>query len=330
MNRRRVGTTDAQVTSLGLGGAALGNLFEAISDDVASATIGTAWEDGVRYFDTAPHYGLGLSEQRLGAYLADRPRGEYVISTKFGRLLVPNPRPTGMDPEFVVPDTMLRRWDFSADGVKRSLEQSLDRLGLDRVDIVFIHDPDDHWDDAVNAAFPALAELRDQGVVSAIGVGMNQGAMAADFVWNTDLDVVMLAGRYTLLDQSALGDVLPACIEHDVAVINVGVFNSGVLSSPDPGDDSRYDYGPASTTLIERARRIADVCRRHGTTLPCAAVQFGFSHPSVVSVAVGAGAPAQMTASAEFLNAEIPDDLWRELSAEGLIDTISRPEGKPT
>jgi D-threo-aldose 1-dehydrogenase len=210
--RRQAGRTAAELTILSLGGAQIGNLYHAIDDDDATATVNEAWDSGIRYFDTAPHYGLGLSERRLGAALRTRPRHEYVVSTKVGRLLEPVPAGSGArdDQGFDVPATHRRVWDFSRDGVLRSVEASLQRLGLDRIDVLFLHDPDDHWRQAIDEAYPALAQLRDEGVVTAIGAGMNQAEMLADFVRHTDMDLIMLAGRYTLLEQGALDEFLPS------------------------------------------------------------------------------------------------------------------------
>jgi D-threo-aldose 1-dehydrogenase len=313
-------------TELGLGCAQLGNLYRAIDDEDAAATVNKAWELGIRYFDTAPHYGLGLSERRLGAALAGRTRDDYVVSTKVGRRLEMLAPPYGRDDEgFDVPATHRRVWDFSRDGVLRSLEQSLERLGLDRVDLVFIHDPDDHWDEAVGQAYLALEELRRQGVVSSIGAGMNQTEMLADFVRETDIDVVMLAGRYTLLDQQALEELLPLCDEREVGVVAAGVFNSGVLARDDPPDDARYDYGQASAEIVRRARRIADVCRSHGVPLPAAAIAFPLAHPAVVGVCLGARSPQQIGRSSDLYHLATPAALWSELKREGLLPDCPTP-----
>lgn len=214
-----------------------------------------AWELGVRYFDTAPHYGLGLSEHRLGAALAHRPRSEFLVPTKVGRWLAPSST-AGTDLPiggYEVPATLRRVWDFTADGVKRLLEASLERLGLDHVDIVYLHDPDDHWEAAIGQAHPALADLRDQGKVSQIGVGMNQWEMPAAFVRETDLDLVMLAGRYTLLEQPALAELLPLCVERGVSVIAAAVLNTGLMSRPEVGDDDRSR--PNAGGGLQSARR---------------------------------------------------------------------------
>ncbi len=305
---------------LSLGCAQLGNLYRALPDADARATVDAAWDAGVRYFDTAPHYGLGLSERRLGEALAGRPRGSFVLSTKVGRLLEPLDRVDGPDDGgFAVPATHRRVWDFSRDGIRRSLSESLERLGLDRVDVVYLHDPDDHWREVVETGFPALAELRDEGVVTAVGAGMNQSAMLADLVRRFDVDVLMLAGRYTLLDQRSLDDLLPLCEERGVGIVAAGVFNSGLLARPWPPDGARYDYGDAPPELVERARAIAAVCERHGTSLPAAAIAFPLAHPAVVNVCLGARSPEQVQRNAALHRQGVPRELWGELKAEHLL-----------
>ncbi|MCG8924351.1 aldo/keto reductase [Lentzea sp. CC55] len=307
------------VSRLGFGGAPIGNLYREVSDEEAFGAVEAAWQSGVRYFDTAPHYGLGLSERRLGVALAGRPRDEYVISTKVGRLLEPFDGEGSDDEGFAVPRHFRRVRDYSADGVRRSIESSLERLGTDRVEVVYIHDPDEHWDAAFSQAYPALEELRSQGVVRAIGVGMNQWEMPERFVRETDIDVVMLAGRYTLLEQPALPSFLPACAERGVSVVACGVFNSGLLSKPVVPPDAKYDYADAPPEPVARARAIASVCDRHGVTLPEVAIQFALGHPAVVSVVVGARTAAQMTSNAARFSASIPAGLWDELKSSGLL-----------
>ncbi|KUM69223.1 aldo/keto reductase [Streptomyces griseorubiginosus] len=320
MHRRKIPHTPVEVTELGFGAAVIGNLYRVTAPRTASAAIDAAWDAGIRYFDTAPHYGLGLSERRLGAALRDRPRHEYVVSSKVGRLLVPNEHPRGVDDDgFVVRDDLRRQWDFSRDGVLRSLEETLERTGLDRIDVVYLHDPDDHWQQAADEAMPALAELRDQGVIGAIGAGMNQSAMLARFLRETAADVVMLAGRYTLLDQSALDDVLPAAQAHGKSVVAVGVFNSGLLSQDRPAEGMKYDYQDAPPDLVQRALAIAEVCERYGTTLPAAAIAFPFAHPAVVNVTLGMRTAEQVRRNVELHARPIPDGLWDELRAQGLI-----------
>ncbi|WP_431883909.1 aldo/keto reductase [Micromonospora gifhornensis] len=317
---RRLGNSTVTVSPLGFGAAGIGNLYRTVDEQTAPAALDAAWEAGIRYFDTAPHYGLGLSERRLGAALADRPRAEYTVSTKVGRLLVPSPQTAHLRDEeggFDVPADHVREWDFSADGVRRSLESSLDRLGLDRIDVVLLHDPDDHWQQAVEQAYPALHDLRAQGVVGAIGVGMNQWQMLHRFVVETDIDTVMLAGRYTLLDQSAQEHLLPACQERGVSVLAAGVFNSGVLATEEPG--RMYDYRPVPQPVYDRAVRIAATCRRHGVSLPQAAMAFVARHPAVATVVVGVKSVEQVMRNAELLAEPVPDALWDDLAAEGLL-----------
>ncbi|MBM7075053.1 aldo/keto reductase [Micromonospora humida] len=310
-----------RLTGLGFGAAQAGNLYRATTDEEFAAAVDSAWAGGLRYFDTAPHYGLGLSERRIGAALRTRPRDEYVVSTKVGRLLVPSPQDAHRrDPEgFDVPADHRRVWDFSRDGVLRSLESSLARTGLDRVDVVYLHDPDDHWEQAAAEAVPALVELRDQGVVGAIGAGMNQSHLLTRFVEETDVDVVMCAGRYTLLEQGALADLLPAAERRGVGVVVAGVYNSGLLSQDRPPADATYNYQQAPPELIDRAHRIADVCQAYGVTLPQAALAFVRSHPAVVSTVVGLRNRAQVTQTLTRADADVPAALWPALRDVGLL-----------
>ena len=320
MNRRPITGTKLALTGLGFGASVIGNLYRPTTDEAAAAAVAAAWDAGIRYFDTAPHYGLGLSERRLGAALRQYPRDQYVISSKVGRLLVPNENPTGVDSDgFAVPDDLRRQWDFSRDGVLRSIEATLHRTGLDRLDIVYAHDPDEHWQQAADEAMPALAQLRDQGVIGAIGAGMNQSAMLARFLRETPADLVMLAGRYTLLDQGALEDVLPAALEHDKSVVAVGVFNSGLLANDQPAASMKYDYQDAPAQLVTRAQAIAEVCRHHGTTLPAAAIAFPLTHPAVVNVTLGMRTPEQVARNAALFGGDVPEALWADLRANGLI-----------
>lgn len=320
MGHRKITNTPVELTELGFGASVIGNLYRVTPPHDAQAAIEAAWEAGIRYFDTAPHYGLGLSERRLGAALRDRPRDAYAVSSKVGRLLVPNEQPRGIDTEgFVVPDDLRRQWDFSRDGVLRSIEATLERTGLDRLDVVYLHDPDDHWRQAAEEAMPALADLRDQGVIGAIGAGMNQSAMLARFLRETAADLVMLAGRYTLLDQSALDDVLPAARDLGKSVVAVGVFNSGLLSSDRPAEGMKYDYQDAPPALVARARAIADVCAAHGTTLPAAAIAFPRTHPSIINITLGMRNAEQVARNVELHDLRTPEDLWDDLRRRGLI-----------
>ncbi|MFK3980761.1 aldo/keto reductase [Micromonospora sp. NPDC050397] len=336
--RTRLGTTEVEVTRLGLGLAPLGGLYRAVGAEQASATLERAWELGFRYFDTAPLYGAGLSERRAGSVLAEKPRAEFTLSTKVGRLLVPGqetsrggrhrsePDPaTGdhNDEIWAEPVGLTPTWDFSADGTERSYAESLDRLGLDRADVLHVHDPDDHYADALAGALPALVAMRAEGRIGAVSVGMNQAEMLADFVRTGDLDAVLLAGRYTLLDQSGLADLLPLCADRGVSVIAGGVYNSGLLADPKPG--ATYDYLPAPTELLDRALAIQDVCAKHGVPLRAAAVQFPLGHPAVASVVLGARSPDEVTDAAEMFAHPIPGQLWRDLKDSGLL-----PEEVPT
>ena len=313
--RERLGRTDVAVTPLGFGAAALGNLYAAVSDEEARSAVGAAWEAGIRYFDTAPHYGLGLSERRLGAALRGRPREEFVVSTKVGRLLVPNPQPTGSDlaHQFDVPDALTRVRDYSADGVRRSLEESLERLGLDRVDVVLVHDPDDVLEQAVAETVPALVALREEGLVGAVGVGMNQWQALRRFVVETDVDVVMVAGRWTLVDRSA-EPLMAAAQERSVSVLAAAAYNSGLLASPWPADDARFDYGPAPAEVLARARRWAERAEEHGVALPDLALQFPLRHAATAAVVVGLRSPAEVAAAAERVARPVPEAVWAALA----------------
>jgi D-threo-aldose 1-dehydrogenase len=295
------------------GGAPIGGLYTPVSDDDAAGTLAAAWEAGLRAFDTAPHYGVGLSERRLGDFLAGRPRSGFVVSTKVGRRLVPASGPVdGVDGFYGTP-ALSRVRDYSRDGVLLSLEDSLRRLRLDRVDIALIHDPDDHMPEALDGAYPALAELRAAGVVGAIGAGMNAAAPLAWFVNRADLDCVLVAGRYSLLDTSAAAELLPLCADRGVRVLAGGVFNSGILA--DPRDGAHYDYAPAPPALLARARRIRDICDGYSVPVAAAALQFTLRHPAVKAAVVGARSPAEITADASYLTPALPADLFTALAA---------------
>lgn len=315
------GGITGRLGKLGFGGAGVGNLYSAIPDGEALATVLAAWDAGIRYFDTAPHYGLGLSEQRLGAVLRDKPRDDFVISTKVGRVLEPRAgggRDTPRDPEgFDVPADFGRRWDFTEAGIRRSLDDSLERLGLDRVDIAYLHDPDVHDLDAgIRQALPVLEKLRGEGLVEAIGVGTNSAEAALACVEGADLDLVMLAGRYTLLEQPRV-PLLERCLARGTGVVNVGVFNSGLLARPEVPEDAHYNYGQAPREVLERARALAAVCRDFGVELPTAALQFPLRHPAVVNVTAGARSPEQAAENAARMDAAVPEELWDALAAGG-------------
>ena len=289
---------------VGLGGGPLGNLFEPVDDDEARATVETAWARGVRFFDTAPFYGSGLAERRLGAVLRDRPRAAFVVSTKVGRLI----RPGEPDPSFPGADPLGAFFDFSYDGAFRSLEESLGRLGLDRVDIALVHDPEDHVDEALAGAFRALVRLRDEGTVRAIGVGLNYVEPLLRFGREADLDCMLVAGRFTLLDRQAVPELLPLCEERGIAVIAGGILNSGLLAG-----GRTFDYGPAPPELVRRARELEEICARHGVPLTAAALQFPLRHRVVSAVLVGARSASEVEHDLDLLELPIPDELWAEL-----------------
>ena len=317
------GIDASALTRLGYGAANVGNLFRELTDDQAWAILDAAWESGIRYFDTAPHYGLGLSERRLGAFLKTKPREEFVISTKAGRLLRPNSDDDGgldLAADFHVRTTLRREWDFSEGGIRASLDESLERLGIDRVDILYLHDPERHdLDLALQEAFPALEQLRAEGAVDAVGIGSMTADALAAAVRGADLDLIMIAGRYTLLEQPAADDVLPACHERQTGVVAASVFNSGLLAKDEPSRDDRYEYGRMPEPLWAHLQRIVAVCRAHDVPLPAAAVQFALRDPAVRSVVVGGSRPEQLRRNAELMEVDIPGGLWDDLAAEGLI-----------
>ena len=311
--------------SLGYGAANLGNLYQAMSDEEAWAVLNAAWESGIRYYDTAPHYGLGLSEHRLGAFLATKPRRDYVLSTKVGRLLRPRPAAAGqMDDayQFAVPASLRREWDFTEAGVRGSLNESLERLGLGSVDIVYLHDPEEFdLDQALATGVPALVAMREEGLVNAIGVGSKSVEALLAGVRTDSLDLVMVAGRLTLLEQPALDNLIPACRDRGVGVVAAAVFNTGVLASPRPGPGARYEYKDVPADVLERASRIAAVCAEYDVTLPVAALQWPLRVPPVVAVVVGAAEPRHVRENAERVRAAVPADLWDRLATEGLVPT---------
>jgi D-threo-aldose 1-dehydrogenase len=310
------GKTRLSVTPLGLGGAPLGGLFRPVADEEAHRVVRTAYELGLRFFDTAPLYGHGLSERRFGHALGGLPRDTFVLSTKVGRLLradaPPDPRRQfkGIPPVNPV-------FDFSYDAVMRSVEESLERLGLDRIDVLLIHDPDDHYEPAISEAYRALDTLRSEGTIGALGAGMNQAEMLARFAREGDFDCFLVAGRYTLLDQAALVELLPLCVEKRIAIIIGGVYNSGILAGPREG--ATFNYEPAARHWLERARRLEAVCDRHGVPLKAAAIQFPLAHPAVVTVLTGARSVAELEENVRMFRTEIPPALWQELRAEDLL-----------
>ena len=309
-----LGRTEVRVTRLGLGTAPLGGWPAIVSHEEAVATVTRAWEVGIRYFDTAPYYGHGLSEQHLGAVLPGHPRAEFSLSTKVGRLLVPG------DPGDAfyagVPQLIPVR-DYSYEGTRRSLAESLERLGLDTVDVALIHDPDDHHAEALAGAYRALVDLREQGVVKAIGAGMNWAEPLADFVREGDFDCMLMAGRYTLLEQDSLDTLLPLAQERGVGIVAGGVFNGGLLVQPGP--TSTYNYEPAPSHVIESAVQLERTCLEFDVPLRAAAVQFPLAHPAITTIVVGARTPDEVDDTVALLQRPIPADLWTTLKERGLM-----------
>lgn len=308
---------------LSYGAANLGNLYGAMSDDEAAAVTQTAWECGMRYFDTAPHYGLGLSERRLGKFLAGKPRGEYLVSTKAGRLL----RPTGETGDrldeahhFMVPANTERVWDFTAAGIRRSVEESLQRMGLDFFDIVYLHDPEAHdLDQAITEALPAMVELREEGVVGAVGVGSKSTKALLAGARSGAVDVLMVAGRFTLIEQPALDAVIPECRARSIAIANAAVYNSGLLAASNPTAEALYEYDPVPPDVLSHTRAIEAVCADFGVDLPTAALHYSLREATVRTVVVGGATPEQVRENSERMRAPVPDGLWDTLLAESLI-----------
>jgi D-threo-aldose 1-dehydrogenase len=312
--RRAIGRTRVEIARLGLGTAPLGGWPEAVSPAEGIATIRRAWDRGIRFFDTAPFYGSGQAELFLAEALADKPRAEFRFSTKTGRRLVAGPDEA---PFFKSAQSFRAVFDFSADGVADSLSQSGRRIRLGAPDIVFIHDPDLHHRDVLRMAYPRLRAMRDAGEFSALGVGMNSVEPLERFAQEAEFDVFLLAGRYTLLDQSALDNLFPIVEQRGISIVAGGVFNSGLLIAPRPG--AMYDYAPASEEIIGKARALEAVCRAFGVSLRAAALQFAAAHPAVTSVVVGARTPGEVDDAVENAGIAIPPELWIELKYRGLV-----------
>ena len=301
-----VGYTDVAVTRLGFGTAPLANMYRNIPEDDARVTVRHAYDSGIRLFDTAPLYGKGLAEERLGHVLSSYPRDSYTISTKVGRLL------NADRSDFV--------YDYSRDGVMRSIEGSLERLQTDRVDVVLVHDPDveDCEQAAIDEAFPTLIDLREQGVIGAVGSGMNQWQMLGRFAEQVDVNCFLLAGRYTLLEQTSL-DFLEMCRQRNIGIFLGGVYNSGILAKG-PGDEAKYNYQNAPSQILDKARRIQEICREHNVALNVAALHFAGGHPAVTSLVIGAESVDEVTNNIESMQANVPAALWQDLRDEELID----------
>ena len=321
-DRIKIGNTDIWVTRLGLGTTSIGNLLKEVTEEDAQAVLETAFESGIRYIDTAPLYGCGLSERRVGNALKNKNRDDYVISTKVGRLIRPGRR-TGSEvydgdkPFYLANLDMCARFDFSYDGIMQSHQESLERLGIDTVDILHIHDPDDHFDAAVKGAYRALDDLRSEGTIRAVSAGMNQWEMLSKLMDHGDFDCFLLAGRYSLLDQTALTEFLPKCVEQGVSIILGGVFNSGLLADPRPG--ITFNYLEAPRHIIDQATRISRVCEAHGVPLKAAALQFPLAHPAISCVLTGVSSVSELVENERLFCHPIPEALWRDLKAEKIL-----------
>jgi len=299
LKMNQIGSSNLKVTNIGMGGAPL----VITEESNAIETLHTAYNEGIRYFDTAPYYGAGISEKYFGKFLSSVERNSFVISSKVGRII----------------ENQEIKFDYTREGILRSLEESLERLNLDYIDIALIHDPDDHYLQALNEYFPTLADLKSQGIIKAIGCGMNQWQMLLDFANNADFDCFLLAGRYTLLDHSAMHSFMPKCLEKNISLILGGPYNSGILAS-DFKSESTYFYEPSPTKVTEKARLIKNVCDKYEVPLKAASLQFGLNHPSVVSTIPGPSNPNELKENLKMVNITINNDLWKELKDKKLID----------
>ncbi|MCU1477878.1 MAG: aldo/keto reductase [Subtercola sp.] len=332
---------------IGFGTANLGNLYRAITDEQAADVLEAAWQSGIRYYDTAPHYGLGLSERRLGAFLQTKPRDEFIVSTKVGRLIRANPEGAGtrdVAHDFDVPADRKRVGDQSEAGIRASHAESLERLGLDRVDVLFLHDPEQYerephapepWEreshdhdvrspteavaEAAVEAYSALSALRDEGAVRAVGTGSMSVDALLQAARTADLDILMIAGRLTLAEQPSLAEVVPAALANGQSIVAAGVFNSGLLAENVPPADARYEYGQAPVEILQRARQIAEICASFGVGLPTAALQYTLRITPVTTVVMGTGRAEQVRQNVERFSERVPEELWEALAAAGLI-----------
>lgn len=339
-----LGSTSVEVTRLGLGTNALGGIFEAVTEEEAVGTVSDALDAGIRLLDTAPVYGYGNAERAVGKGMAGASRDSFVLTTKVGRILRPTGTAGDLDNSVLFEGQPLYRgtpdvephWDFSYDGAMRSLEASLERLGTDRVDAVYVHDPDDQIDAAIEGSCRALIKMREQGVIGAIGVGSNSAHTLAAMVPLVPLDCVLVAGRYSLLDQEATTMLFPLCLESGTSVVVGGVYNSGILCHPEPRqlmtksmrsaseipnwrDSATFNYTPAPADMINNAQRLADVCGKFGVPLMAAAIQFPLLHPAVAAVLMGPRSRAEMSENLDMFERDVPVELWDELRSEGLV-----------
>ena len=315
MNKRRVGTTALEVTEISFGGAAIGGLYRACPREAAMATLETAWNAGLRYFDTAPFYGFGLSERRTGDFLRDKPRSSYVLSTKVGRLFRPVPQDQVPDHSYVDPLPFVLDYDYSYDGIMRSVDFSYARLGLNKIDILFVHDIGAythgvektklHFRQLMEGGLKALEELKSSGAISAYGLGVNEVRICLDVLKRAPLDCILLASRYTLLDRSAEAELLPLCRQRQTSLIVGGVFNSGILATG-PVEGAHFDYLPATRDILQRVGAMQKIAAKGGYPLAAAAFQFPLHEPVVASVLTGTAKPTNLTRNLELLGVEVP------------------------
>lgn len=331
LKKNRISNTDLFVTSIGFGAATLGNLYKRVEEKQALATLESVFDLQLNYLDVAPYYGYGLAEERVGKILSQLPRNDFVISTKVGRLI----RDEGVhDTEvFVGGNKEGIIYDLSRDGVLRSIDESLNRLKIDSIDIIFMHDPDTHpegrekgYKVAIEEAYPTIHDLRSQGVIKAIGAGMNESEMLVQFAKNGDFDCFLLAGRYTLIDHESLDELLPLCVEKNISISLGGAYNSGILAS-DLKDPKRlkFNYTDASQEILDKAKKIKDVCDQYNISLKAAALQFVYAHPAVASVIIGASSPDRVKENFQMASETIPSEFWMQLKRNNLI-----PEHAPT
>lgn len=316
--RARVGETKLHISRVGLGGAPLGNLYNAVSEEQALATVERALQLGFKHIDTAPFYGLGMSEGRVGRALQGHRREEYTLSTKVGRVLVPSEEKEINPSYWVEAPKMKAVFDFSAEGTRKSLERSRKRLKMDKFDVLLLHDCDDYVEDALRYSYPVLSKLRERGEVDAIGAGLNSYSTALRLARREPFDCFLLAGRYTLLEQGAMDEFLPFCHDNKIGVIMGGVFNSGILAS-DPSEGAKYNYADASPEVLEKTRRIKQVCDAYGIQLLAAALQFVLANPNVTSVIPGCRSPEEVEGNSAALRQRIPSGLWDELKSKRLL-----------
>lgn len=334
MKKNRVGKTNLRISEIGLGCSGFGNLYSEIDLLETKEIINTAYNNGIKYFDTAPHYGAGLSERRLGVDISDLPREDIVISTKVGRLLKPND-PKNLSPitadGFVNAAPFNRVLDYTYDGIMRSVEDSLQRLGVNKINILNIHDVgketlgneyNQHFKDAMSSGFKALDELKSAGVVDAIGLGCNEWQIMEETFKYADFDVFMLAGRYTLLEQSPIERFFPECLKRDISIIDVGIFNSGIIATG-PTENAMYNYAPASDEIKNKVAKIYKICEAFGVNPIAAAIQFPHFHPAICSTAIGVRKAKNLKADLELFNVKIPHEFWVELIEQDLIHPLS-------